>query len=144
MRSQPSPQAPGAAGVTITSFGYIHAAPPAAHVIIDVRHHFRDPHLDPALRDLDASDGRVYAVVLETPGVFDLVMAAASAAAAFLSGPVPGPACVAIGCAGGRHRAPAIAIATSLVLADWGITACVGHITRPVVARDAQAAGSVA
>lgn len=144
MPSQPSPQAPAPADVTITSFGWLHGTPPTAHVVIDVRHHFRDPHARPELRYLDATDSRVYAAVLDTPGAWDLALAAAGTIAAFLAGPTPGPVSVAVGCAGGRHRAPSIAIAMSRALADvWGVTASVRHrdITRPVVER---AAGSVA
>jgi RNase adaptor protein for sRNA GlmZ degradation len=145
MPTQPSPQAARPADVTITSFGYLHDAPPeGAHLTIDVRHHFRDPHASPELRHLDASDSRVYAAVLETPGTWDLALSAASTVAAFLAGPTAGPVAIAVGCAGGRHRAPAIAIAMSRALADvWGVTARVVHrdITRPVVER---AAGSVA
>ncbi|WP_435837479.1 hypothetical protein [Streptomyces chartreusis] len=36
--------------VEIVSFGYLHAAPPAAHLTIDLRHHFRDQHVSPELR----------------------------------------------------------------------------------------------
>lgn len=126
-------------GVTVTSFGYLHGPPPTAHLTIDVRHHFRDPHARPELRHLDATDGRVYAVVLETPGVRDLVRAAASQVAAYLAGPSTGPVAVAVGCAGGRHRAPAIAMAVVRVLTDRGIAARAEHrdIGRPVVDREA-------
>jgi UPF0042 nucleotide-binding protein len=132
--------------VTITSFGYLHGAPPSAHLTIDTRAHFKDPHAAPELRHLDATDGRVYDAVLSTPGAWDLAMSAASVVPAFLAGPAAGPVAIAIGCAGGRHRGPAIAIAVYGVLANWGIIASVCHrdIGKPVVSRDLQAAGSVA
>jgi UPF0042 nucleotide-binding protein len=134
--------------VTITSFGYLHGVPPeGAHLTIDVRRHFRDPHVDPSLRDLDATDRRVYDSVLRTPGVRDLVMATVQTIQAFRAGPAPGPVAIAIGCAGGRHRAPAIAIALARLLTAAGIPAAVEHrdISRPVVDRIPLAtAGSVA
>jgi RNase adaptor protein for sRNA GlmZ degradation len=129
-----------AAEVAITSFGFLHGPPPAGqHLVVDVRGHFRDPHFSEALRDLDATDPRVYQAVTTTRGVTDLTMAAALAIAAFRSGPVPGPVAIAIGCAGGRHRAAGIAIALSRLLDDWGIPASVAHrdIARPVVERAA-------
>ena len=141
---QPSPRP---ADVTITSFGYLHGTPPSgAHLTIDVRRHFRDPHANPALRHLDATDSQVYTAVLATPGVQHLILAAASAAAALLSGPVAGHVVVAVGCAGGRHRAPVIAVAVGLALTRRGIPADVVHrdIAKPVVERDMRAARSVA
>ncbi|HEX4830939.1 MAG TPA: RNase adapter RapZ, partial [Trebonia sp.] len=87
--------------VAITSFGFLHGPPPdGQHLVVDVRGHFRDPHFSEALRDLDATDPRVYQAVTTTRGVADLIMATALAVAAFRSGPVPGPVAVAIGCAG--------------------------------------------
>ena len=72
--------------------------------MIDAREHFRDPHFSPALRDLDATDERVYQAVTTTRGVRDLILAAALAVLAFRLA-VPGPVAVAVGCSGGRHRA---------------------------------------
>jgi RNase adaptor protein for sRNA GlmZ degradation len=146
MTTQPSPQTPRPADVTITSFGYHHGSPPDAHLTIDCRAHFRDPHIDPAMRHLDATDGQVYARVLETPGTWDLAVSVASAVLACLAGPSAGPVSVAIGCAGGRHRGPSIAIAVCAALADTGVSARVVHrdITRPVVDRTAETARSVA
>jgi UPF0042 nucleotide-binding protein len=124
------------AEVTITSFGFLHGPAPAmAHLVIDAREHFRDPHFSPGLRDLDATDERVYQAVTTTRGVRDLVLAAALAVLAFRSGPVPGPVAVAIGCAGGRHRAAGIAIALARLLESEGVTTAIAHrdITKPVV-----------
>jgi RNase adaptor protein for sRNA GlmZ degradation len=144
MPTQPSPRP---ADVTITSFGYLHGTPPAfAHVTIDVRYHFRDPHVRPGLRYLDATDTRVFSAVLTAPGARHLVLAVASTAAAFLGGPGTGPVAVAIGSAGGRHRGPAFAVAVSRALAERGISVAVDHrdIAKPVVDRAAGPAGSVA
>jgi UPF0042 nucleotide-binding protein len=68
-------RATGSGPVEIVSFGYGHGAPPAAHVVIDVRHHFRDPHVDPALRYLTAEDAPVMSAVLGTAGIHGLIRA---------------------------------------------------------------------
>jgi RNase adaptor protein for sRNA GlmZ degradation len=140
MPSSPTSQAPAPAAVTNTSFGYLHNAPPeGAHLIIDVRAHFRDPHVDPRLRYLDATDSRLCQAVLETPGTWKLVLAASSAIRAFLDGPGAGEVLVAVGCSGGRHRAPSIATAIGDTLNGWGTAARVQHrdMAKPVVTRDA-------
>ncbi|MEU3353800.1 RNase adapter RapZ [Streptomyces sp. NPDC037389] len=95
--------------VLIVSFGYLHGEPPAAHITIDLREHFRDPHISPQLRYMTADDEPVRTAVLNTPGITDLVEAAVSAVRAFAAGPSTGPVTVADGCAGGRHRAPVFA-----------------------------------
>lgn len=95
-------------GVTITTFGRLHGEPPAADITLDLRRHFRDPHVSPELRYLTARDEAVRTAVLTTPGIQSLVDAAAAAVVAFLSGPSAGPVTVAVGCAGGRHRAAVV------------------------------------
>jgi UPF0042 nucleotide-binding protein len=127
--------------VTITSFGYLHGEPPAGqHLVVDLRHHFRDPHGDKSLRYLTAVDDRVYQAVLGTAGISELVVDAARMVLSFLDGPVAGPVSVAFGCAGGRHRAAAVAMATARVLRDQGVPAAVAHrdMHRPVVDRACQ------
>ncbi|MEU5753502.1 RNase adapter RapZ [Streptomyces sp. NPDC047829] len=95
--------------VEIVSFGYLHDTPSAAHLTIDLRHHFRDPHVAPELRYMTADDAPVRAAVLNTPGITALVDATATAVTAFAAGPSAGAVTVADGCAGGRHRAPTFA-----------------------------------
>jgi len=128
--------------VLVTSFGYLHlhaADPPPAAVLVDVREHLRDPHTDPAFRELTGHDTAVMERVLATPGASALIDALVAAAAALLPG-----ACrtgrlirIAVGCAGGRHRSVVIAdaIAARLALAGWGTEAVHLHIHRPVVKR---------
>jgi RNase adaptor protein for sRNA GlmZ degradation len=98
-----------AARVQIESFGYGFGPAPRAHLVVDVRDHFRDPHVNPELRELTARDERVVRAVLGTPGVPALVRSIVLAVGSFLAGPSGGPVVVAIGCVGGRHRAPVIA-----------------------------------
>ncbi|MER5938900.1 RNase adapter RapZ [Streptomyces sp. NPDC001928] len=113
--------------VEIVSFGYLHDAPPAAHLTIDLRHHFRDPHVSPELRYMTADDEPVRTAVLNTPGIRDLVEATVTAVAAFASGPSAGTVTVADGCAGGRHRAPAFARALAFRLWAAGHSVTVSH-----------------
>ncbi|MEU3293429.1 RNase adapter RapZ [Streptomyces longwoodensis] len=123
--------------VEIVSFGYLHDAPPAAHLTIDLRHHFRDPHVSPELRYMTAEDAPVRAAVLGTPGITALVDATATAVTAFASGPSAGTVTVADGCAGGRHRAPTFALALAERLRSEGHRVTVAHrdLHRPVVHR---------
>ena len=125
--------------VLVASFGYLHGDPPRADVLVDVRDHLRDPHTDPAFRELTGHDTAVMERVLATPGASALIDALAAAAAALLPG-----ACrtgrlirIAVGCAGGRHRSVVIAdaVAARLALAGWGTEAVHLHIHRPVVKR---------
>ncbi|MFD5860942.1 RapZ C-terminal domain-containing protein [Streptomyces chartreusis] len=113
--------------VEIVSFGYLHDEPPAAHLTIDLRHHFRDPHVSPELRYMSADDEPVRAAVLNTPGIAALVEAIAAAVTAFASGPSAGTVTVADGCAGGRHRAPAFARALAERLTAAGHSVTVSH-----------------
>ncbi|MGI5436890.1 RapZ C-terminal domain-containing protein [Streptomyces shenzhenensis] len=115
------------AAVEIVSFGYLHDAPPVAHLTIDLRHHFRDPHVSPELRYMTADDEPVRAAVLGTPSIAALVDATATAVAAFASGPSAGTVTVADGCAGGRHRAPTFARALADQLTAAGHTVTVHH-----------------
>ena len=113
--------------IEIISFGYLHGPAPQAHATFDVRHHFKDPHVDPALRHLTAADAPVMRAVLGTPGIGELAAAITAAALAYLAGPQPGPAVIAIGCAGGRHRSAALAIEAARQLRDAGIPVTLTH-----------------
>lgn len=99
--------------IEITSFGYLHGDAPEAHITLDLRHHFRDPHVNPALKNMTAHDPAVRDAVLSTSGIQDLIAATAMLVRAYRRGPQPGPVSVAVGCAGGRHRAATVALALS-------------------------------
>ena len=126
--------------VLVTSFGYLHSTP-RADVLVDVREHLRDPHVDPAFRALTGHDTAVMERVLSTPGASALIDALVAAAAALLPGArrTGRLVRVAIGCAGGRHRSVVIAdaVAARLALAGWGTEAehLHLHLHLPVVER---------
>ena len=123
--------------IRVVSFGYLHGPPPAAHLVADVRKHFRDPHIDPGMRALTSSSARVRETVLNTPGVPDLIAALAAAAAAMAAGPARADVAVAVGCAGGKHRAPTIAQEIVVRLEASGLPAAHErwHEAEPVVNR---------
>ncbi|QMV25189.1 ATPase [Streptomyces sp. SCUT-3] len=121
----------------IVSFGYLHGEPPAAHLTADLRVHFRDPHVSPELRYMTAEDQAVRDAVLGTAGIPQLVATLADAVTAYRSGPSAGPLTVAVGCAGGRHRAATVAAALADRLAGMDVPADVVHrdLHRAVVER---------
>lgn len=124
--------------VTVISFGYLHGKPPAAQITLDLRKHFRDPHVSPELRHMTADDEPVRLAVLGTPGIVPLIDATAAAVRAYLAGPSAGPVAVAVGCAGGRHRAATVARTLALVLQDEGVvdvSVTDRDLHRPVIQR---------
>lgn len=126
------------APVELTSFGFGHGQPPAAHLVVDVRDHFTDPHVSPRLRRLDGYDQAVASAVMSTAGIPDLIDSIVAAASAFRRGPQPGPVRIAIGCAGGRHRSVVIAMQVrDRLCADSSTGVGVRHrdIDRPVITR---------
>jgi 8-oxo-dGTP pyrophosphatase MutT (NUDIX family) len=129
--------------IIIESFGFLHGAAPAAHLTVDLREHFRDPHVSPELRELDATDDRVRDAVLDTPGIRGLVGALGEAVLSYQYAALTsrvGTLRIAVGCAGGRHRAPVVAadLASALNLdLDVSGNVEVQHrdMARPVVER---------
>jgi len=94
----------------IVSFGYGHSKPrPSCALMFDARH-IRDPYLDPALRDLDARDPRVQRAVMRSPGAQALLAVIVTAAYQMLAQAADDETVtIAVGCGGGRHRAPVLA-----------------------------------
>ncbi|OEJ31596.1 RapZ C-terminal domain-containing protein [Streptomyces subrutilus] len=123
--------------VEIVSFGYLHAAPPAAHLTLDLRSHFRDPHVSPKLRYLTAEDEPVRHAVLATPGIVPLITATLLAVDAFAAGPGGGHLVLATGCQGGRHRAATVALTVAHLLTGAGHKVTLHHrdLHKPVVNR---------
>lgn len=122
--------------ITITSFGYGHAPAPQAHITLDVRDLFRDPHLNPAMVELTGRDLMVIDSVLRQPGAGDLV---ADMARLVLRQHRLGVALVvAFGCQGGRHRSVVLADQLARDLAAFGVVVLVvthRDIDKPILAR---------
>ncbi|MFD6913623.1 hypothetical protein [Streptomyces virginiae] len=105
MMSLQNPELPKNAIIRLNSFGYLHLSagpdgspvPPAADRIEDVHDRLRDPGAARDILDLDRFHLRVQDVVLGTPGARRLLADLADLPA--------DPSHIAIGCAGGRHRA---------------------------------------
>ena len=125
------------APVRIVSFGYGHGDAPDAHLTLDLRHHFRDPHVRPEMRELTAAHRRVRRTVLGTPGVKALLNATVDVVQAYDAGPSARSTVVAVGCVGGRHRSAVVAQALGRRLRRRGHEVTVEHrdLHRPVIAR---------
>lgn len=126
--------------VRVISFGYGHDTPPDATITCDVRTHFRDPHINPALRHLTADHPNVTHAVLTTPGIPRLIEALTNAITAYRHAPTPGPITIAVGCVGGRHRAPTIAAEVARLLNRGGVAVELTHrdLGRAVIERPAR------
>lgn len=123
--------------VEIVSFGYLHGPVPEAEHVLDLRKHFRDPHVRPELRYLTARDQEVRDAVAATPGIVPLVAAAVAVAQAYAMGPGAENAVfrVAVGCAGGRHRAASVAemLQSALVEAEFRVSLLHRDLDKDVV-----------
>ncbi|MFF9854248.1 RapZ C-terminal domain-containing protein [Streptomyces litmocidini] len=126
--------------ILITSFGHLHGPrPDDAHIVLDLRHHFRDPHWNRDLRELTARDHRVIRAVRRTPGIRQLLAATVAQAQAYAAGPSASEHAlhIAVGCAGGRHRAGVAAHLLARRLRRRGHQVTLHHrdLHRPVVTR---------
>lgn len=123
--------------IRIISFGYLHGVAPPADITLDLRHHFRDPHVNPEFRNKTANDFDVREAVRKTPGIWNLITATCTLANAYLEGPSTGGLLtIAVGCAGGRHRAAAVAMALAEFLGgDFEVTLEHRDLAKDVVER---------
>lgn len=124
--------------IEITSFGYLHGEPPKADLVLDARHLIRDPHVDPALRELTGRDTEVIQAVMSTPGAEALADFICQAAIAADEGEDSWTR-LAIGCQGGRHRSVVLADTVADTLGKDGLYVQIYHrdIDQPVVERKA-------
>jgi UPF0042 nucleotide-binding protein len=131
-------------GITITSFGYGHPeSPPSAHITVDVRNLFRDPHVDPAMRQMTGLDQAVIDSVMRQPGALRFVTDLARTASGLSI--VHDRVHMAVGCVGGRHRSVVIADRCGAWLEEHGYRkARVVHrdIRRPVLQRATETEGT--
>lgn len=121
--------------LTLISFGYLHlagGAAPEADRVEDVRDRLRDPAAARDILDLDGRDARVQEVVLGTVGARDLL----ANLVAYAELPA-GPRRMAVGCAGGRHRAASLVELLASELRQRGRDVVIEHrhIDRPRVLR---------
>lgn len=125
------------ATVQIISFGFLHAPAPEADVVLDLRRAFRDPHVDPRMRQLTGRDRLVRRAVLRTRGIRQLLAATTRQVQAYASGPSAGRIVIGSGCAGGRHRSVVVADQLARRLRRRGHTVTVTHrdLHLPVVQR---------
>jgi UPF0042 nucleotide-binding protein len=123
--------------IRIISFGYLHGPAPEADITLDLRRAFRDPHINPRLRELTGRDSPVRRAVLATTGIRRLLRATARQAQAYTAGPSAQEIVIGSGCAGGRHRSVVVADQLARRLRRRGHTVTVIHrdINRPVVQR---------
>jgi hypothetical protein len=110
--------------VTIVSVGRLHDDKDSAYatvlqnatIALDLRRHFRDPHIRADLRELTAHDQAVRDTVINTPGIRQVLAATVLQIDGYLAGPTAAPMTVVTQCAGGRHRAAATAMALHAVV----------------------------
>jgi hypothetical protein len=130
-----------AAPFRVFSFGYGHGELPdevkTADLIVDVRDWFRDPHIDPAMRELTGLNAHVAAKVWTTPGVPRFVDSLHRTVATLIDLKVR-TVTVAIGCVGGRHRSVVLAdrLADRVRVDGWDVDVQHLHVGRPVIRRE--------
>lgn len=124
--------------IEITTFGFRHGpAPEGSHIVLDLRQHFRDPHVSKELRYLTAEDEAVRENVLATPGVAQVITATLMMVHAYSEDPKEHPLRIAVGCAGGRHRAATVGMTIERRLRLMGVKATLTHrdLNKEVVSR---------
>lgn len=121
--------------ITITSFGYGHGAAPELDVELDARP-FRNPHHDPAMRQMTGHDEPVRRHVLATPGVADEVHAAVRRVRELVTTEPGREVRVGVGCVGGRHRSVAMATEIANAVAeDLAVRLVHRDVAKPVIQR---------
>lgn len=115
----------------ISSFGYDRKTVPACRVLVDCRD-LPNPYQVPRLRMLTGLDEPVAAWVLQHPETESKIATAVARAEALA--PL-GPVKIAVGCAAGRHRAPAVAEAIGRELDDRGWQVKTVHTSRSMAAQ---------
>ncbi|MFE6868329.1 ATPase [Kitasatospora sp. NPDC057692] len=125
--------------IRIVSFGTGHGEPPHLDLpAIDMRP-YRDPHIDPAMREMTGRDQAVIDRVLATPGADERINTAVVDIAAYASGPGRHQTTITAGtsCTGGRHRSVVACeqAAERLRRRGWTVTTEHRDIDKPVIQR---------
>lgn len=123
--------------VFVTSFAYRHGLPRAADLVLDVRF-LKNPHYDPALRELTGSDPEVAAYVgsdPDFPAFFTQVTAMLRPLLPRYESEGKSYLTVALGCTGGRHRSVMVAERLAGWLQEQGCRVTLVHrdLARPSV-----------
>jgi UPF0042 nucleotide-binding protein len=122
--------------IVLISFGYLHGEQPSADSTVDVRP-YRDPHVDPRMRQLTGADQAVTDKVLTTPGIPAVVNDIVLDGVLHENRVFGAPGTIAVGCAGGRHRSVVVVNKAAILLRQMGHAVTVTHrdIDKPVVNR---------
>ena len=127
--------------IEITTYGVLHGEPPAARynrapIEIDLTTALRNPHHDPAMRELTGLDQVVYQHVMDTEGARELLEDALDriALASQQTSPLE-PVEVHVYCKGGRHRSVSIGRSLAETLTSWHCQVTLTHrdVAKPVV-----------
>jgi len=112
--------------VTITSYGILHQDPPTGDAVtLDLTRALRNPHHDPAMRNLTGQDQAVRDHVLSTPGAWEIVSRTVRRILALAA--IEQPVNLHVYCKGGKHRSVAIAEAVAAELRALGVQVEVTH-----------------
>lgn len=123
----------------VHTYGVLHGAPPQGDgIVIDLSHALRNPHHDPAMRELTGLDQAVSEHVMATRGAEKIVADTVDRIDNDLrnwSNPRGLITRVFVYCKGGRHRSVAVAeeVADRLYELGWGVEVEHRDITKPVV-----------
>ncbi|WP_417553910.1 hypothetical protein [Microbispora sp. NBC_01189] len=115
----------------LISFGYLHLPrdaegrpiPPAADRVEDVRDRLKDPAAARDILDLDGLHPRVQEIVINTPGARELIDNLIDYALLPAS-----PKVIALGCAGGKHRAAGLVEITARLIRARGREVEIEHL----------------
>ena len=119
----------GGMAIVVTSFAYRQGLPRAADLVLDVRF-LRNPHYDPALRELTGRDPEVAAFVTADPDFqpfFDRITATLRPLLPRYEQEGKSYLTVALGCTGGRHRSVMVAERLARWLRDEGCRITLVH-----------------
>lgn len=124
--------------IRIVSYGTLHQDPPPGDaLLVDLTRLLRNPHADPAMRELTGRDAVVRDHVLATLGATDVVDSVVARVEALLTYHQPRgeDVRVHVQCKGGRHRSVAVADAAGAALHARGHQVAVEHrhVDLPVV-----------
>ena len=121
--------APVGAAITLISFSFRHGLPREADMVLDVRF-LKNPHYNPALRDLTGLDRAVGEVIAADPdfdGFLDDVQTLLNRLLPRHETEGKSYFTIAVGCTGGKHRSVFVAERIATWLSEHGRTAYVFH-----------------